>query len=200
MRSFFAAGVLLILAFTGSAHAQSAISGAASQAGAAIVQSIIVPGGGAAGGGSVNNNVGTLSNPQMVVGQSTVGPSIMSSDACSRVRSGSIPFGFGAGWTQTDDDCARQRQAGFLKELGAVGVAYEHMCKIKEVADSDMRQGANLCSANRAKTTTGVTLVPAPVVAVAPAIRRADYPRGGEGTAQCLTDASTRGVPLSVCN
>lgn len=112
-------------------------SGAGASAGAAVLANIVVPGAGA-GVPAVVSNLGTLANPQWVMGQSTIGPSVTSYDACSRSRSGSI-LSVGAGWTQTDEDCARQRQAEFARQMGIPAVAYEQMCKITEFADSDAK-------------------------------------------------------------
>lgn len=167
-------------------HAQttsSATTASTSAAGASagILANIIVPGSGAAASAVAASSLGTLANPQFVMGQTTVGPSVTSYDACSRTRSGSIgPLG--AGWSQTDDDCARQRQAEFARQMGIPAVAYEQMCKITEFADSDaktIRQcyAIKMSDAKAGTPTAAPTVVtPTPIVVSTNTTAR-NYPR-----------------------
>lgn len=123
------------------AHAQAAAVAKTTVdavAAAGVINNVVVPGGGgASSSSSASSALGTLANPQWIMGQSTVGPSVTSYDACTRTRSGSI-LGVGAGWSQSDDDCVRQRQAAFAVQF-APALGYEHMCKIAEFADSDAK-------------------------------------------------------------
>lgn len=178
-------------------------STSAAGASAGILANIVVPGSGAAASAVAASSLGSLANPQFVMGQTTIGPSVTSYDACSRTRSGSIgPLG--AGWSQTDDDCARQRQAEFLRQMGLISEAYEVMCGIKAIASADWNTGRMACRDNqlaRDKANAQARPVAAPtaiVPVVAPAaVVAAPQPAGREvclNTAGREVPAGTRGA------
>lgn len=182
-------GVLVAAMALGSAqgHAQttsSATTASTSAAGASagVLANIIVPGSGGVASAAAASSLGSLANPQFVMGQTTIGPSVTSYDACSRTRSGSIgPLG--AGWSQTDADCARQRQAEFARQMGIPAVAYEQMCKIPEFADSDaktIRQcyAIKMSDAQAGTPTAAPTVVtPTPIVVSTNTTAARTYPR-----------------------
>lgn len=169
MKVFVAAAVAALVLGAAQGHAQvtagsAATSGSTSGAMAGIVANVVVPGSGGAAAAAASS-LGTFANPQWIMGQSTIGPAVTSYDACSRSRSGSI-LSIGAGWTQTDDDCARQRQAEFLRQMGAVAEAYEVMCGIKAVASADWNTGRMLCRNNQIERDrqTAAQAPPTPIV------------------------------------
>lgn len=142
------------------AAAASVVAGTQSSAG---VINIVGAGGGGANQAIVSN-AGTLANPQWVMGQSTVGPGMTSYDACTRARSGSI-LSIGAGWTQSDEDCVKQRQAEWLRASGQPQAAVERMCDIEGVRDALARASGYQCAATVAAR---VKAQPAQPVAVQP--------------------------------
>jgi len=148
-----ALAALLTIGFAGASYAQTTTSGAlsGSQSGATA---IVVNGAAGAGpaGAAAAATVGGLANPQIIAGQSTVGPSVTAYDSCSKTRSGSLPFGFGAGWTAEMDLCWNMRLAEFVKNGNGPGtLGYELACQAddKRLVRADRILHINACSENR---------------------------------------------------
>lgn len=119
---------------------------------------------GAAGAAVANSNIGSLANPQWVMGQTASPPGMVTYDACQLSRSGGAgPIS--AGWTQTIDDCYAQRQAQMAKDMGMMPMAYEIMCQVPRWQQADVNTSTNACSqARRAAAQKGqpVSAIPTP--------------------------------------
>lgn len=129
-------------------HAQVA-AGAAVQA-ATSANAIIVnggSGGGGTGGGS-SAVVNGFQNPQIIAGQSTIGPTVMTPNKCKDPLSGSLPFGFGLGGVTTDKACVAKEEATWLFQAGQAAAAMERICDVPEIRDALARSpGAYQCTA-----------------------------------------------------
>lgn len=171
--SIVAAVAALLLAGTASAQVSAAagvVAGTSSSAG--VINVISNPATGATASSSASSSFGTLANPQWVMGQSTIAPAVTSYDACTRTRSGSI-LSVGAGWTQSDEDCVKQRQAEWLRQAGQQAAAVERMCDIEGVRDALARAPGYQCAAtvaarNAAAAKVQPVAAPVPVAVVQP--------------------------------
>lgn len=174
-----AAALSLGLAADGHAQATTSASTSAGTATAVIMTGALNgamtggPAGAALGAGAAaasTSNVGTIGNPQWVMGQTGAAPGMVTYDACQLSRSGGIGPAT-AGWTQTIDDCYAQRQAQMAKDMGLMPMAFELMCQVPRWKAADVATNPNpMCSANRQAQ-------PAPAPMVVSAAPPVDYSR-----------------------
>lgn len=183
MKAFiFVAAAALSLGAAMPSHAQTTSASTSAGTATAIVMNGALngmatggPAGAALGAGAAaasTNNVGTIGNPQWVMGQTGAAPGMVTYDACQLSRSGGAgPLT--AGWTQTIDDCYAQRQAQMAKDMGMLPMAYELMCQVPRWKAADVATGQGACSANRQAQPAPAPAQPM-VVSAAPPI---DYSR-----------------------
>lgn len=151
----FAAITALSLGLTSVGHAQ-VTSGSSSGAGAAAIAygatNIIVPGSGPAAQAAIQySNLGTLANPQALVGQTTGGNAVTSYDACNGAYNYTLGPGSVSG-TKEIKRCWSMREAEFMAKNPPGTWGYEHQCNNSdEFLNTDWSTGTIACTLNQAK-------------------------------------------------
>lgn len=151
----FAAITALSLGLTSVGHAQ-VTSGSSSGAGAAAIAygatNIIVPGSGPAAQAAIQySNLGTLANPQALVGQTTGGNAVTSYDACNGAYNYTLGPGSVSG-TKEIKRCWSMREGEYAAKFPPGTLQYEHQCNNSdEFLNTDWTSGLVACSLNKAK-------------------------------------------------